>query len=71
MPVATAKDVSALLDRITKLEDALKITVEAADRMFSMRGKGIVPSWRLQEAFDRSRELVPTITPQACPRSED
>lgn len=71
MPVATAQDVSALLDRITKLEDALKTTVEATDRMFSMRGKGIVPSWRVQASFDQARELVPTISPQSCPRCED
>lgn len=68
MPVATAEDVSGLLNRITALEDTLKTTVEAADRMFAGRGKGIEPSWRVQEAFDRARELVPTIEPQTCPR---
>lgn len=71
MAIATAEDVSALLDRIAALEGALKTTVEATDRMFAMRGKGIVPSWRVQEAFDQARALVPTITPQCCPRGED
>lgn len=70
MPVATAEDVSALLDRITKLEDSVRELAERADRQLACMGKGREPSPRLQAAFDRARLLVPTIRPQESPPTD-
>lgn len=71
MPVATAADISALLDRNYELEKTLAEVVTACDRMFAGRGaKGLEPSPRLQEAFDKARALVPGIPEQQGPRCD-
>lgn len=54
-------------ERVAELEAALREVVEAADRQLAYMGKGREPSPKLQAAFDRARQLVPSIREQESP----